>query len=221
MKTKITKINADWIDVKNECRNTVNKEYSDKEATSKFKTNILISEHSPIRLVDVKWRWEEIKSWISVHFARHWLGWDKWISTQRDDRTGVDRNKSSQDVPVNYDGKANAQSLINVARYRLCEGCAHPETREYMEDLKISIKEQGETELSDVLVPNCIYRCGCPEFKCCGYIGKFIKWCKDNKEDFNETDLLNIHTRYSLYNEFFYTQRSEYNNERIKNLSRW
>ena len=57
MKTKITKINADWIDVKNECRNTVNKEYSDKAATSKFKTNILISEHSPIRLIDVKWRW--------------------------------------------------------------------------------------------------------------------------------------------------------------------
>ena len=30
MLTNITKINADWIDVKNECRNTVNKGVSNK-----------------------------------------------------------------------------------------------------------------------------------------------------------------------------------------------
>lgn len=94
MLTQITKVNTDWLDVKNECRSTVNKTNSDIEPTSDFKTNLLVSEHSPIRLLDIKWRWEGIKSWISVHFARHWLGWDKWISTQRDDRTGVDRNIS-------------------------------------------------------------------------------------------------------------------------------
>ena len=82
MLTNITRINADWIDVKNECRNTVNKGVSNKDATSDFKWKLLISEHSPIRLIDVKWRWEGIKSWISVHFARHWLGWDKWISEE-------------------------------------------------------------------------------------------------------------------------------------------
>ena len=31
MLTNITKVTADWIDVKNECRNTINKEYSNKE----------------------------------------------------------------------------------------------------------------------------------------------------------------------------------------------
>ena len=177
MLTNITRINADWIDVKNECRNTVNKGLSNKDAISEFKWKLLISEHSPIRLIDVKWRWEGIKSWISVHFARHWLGWDKWISTQRDDRTGVDRNESRQDTPVNYDGKGNAQALINVARYRLCIGSAHPETRRYMEDLKVSIKEQGEVELSDVMVPNCVYRGGCPEFNPCPFWNTFSKWC--------------------------------------------
>ena len=198
--TKITKVNADWIDVKNECRNTVNKEATEKEPTIDFKKKILISEHSPIRLIEIKWRWEGIKSWISVHFARHWLGWDKWISTQRNDRTGVDRDKSPQDTPVNYDGKGNAQALINVARFRLCNS-AHPETRTYMEDLKESIHE-FEPELSDVMQRNCIYRGGCPEFNPCPYWKNF---CEKHKGE----NLLDIQTRYDLANKDFYESRKK------------
>ena len=199
MLTNITKVTADWIDVKNECRNTVNKSYSNKEATETFKKKVLVAEHSPIRLIRIKWRWQGIKSWISVHFARHWLGWDKWISTQRDDRTGVDRDKSPQDTLVNYDGEANAQACINVARYRLCYQ-AHPQTRKYMEDFKIAVKEH-EPELSNVLVPNCVYRCGCPEFKSCGFWDKFLEKHKNE-------DLFNIQTRYDLANEDFYEQHN-------------
>lgn len=200
MLTKITKVNADWTDVKNECRNTVNKEATEKEPTIDFKKKILISEHSPIRLIEIKWRWEGIKSWISVHFARHWLGWDKWISTQRNDRTGVDRDKSPQDTPVNYDGKGNAQALINVARFRLCNS-AHPETRTYMEDLKESIHE-FEPELSDVMQRNCIYRGGCPEFNPCPYWKNF---CEKHKGE----NLLDIQTRYDLANKDFYESRKK------------
>ena len=204
MKTNITKITTDWIDVKNECRNTVNKGYSDKEATTEFKKKLLISEHSPIRLIKIKWRWQGIKSWISVHFARHWLGWDKWISTQRDDRTGKDRNKAPQDTPVNYDGEANAQACINVAKFRLCFQ-AHPETRSYMEDFKITLRGH-EKELSDVLVPQCIYRCGCSEFKSCGYIDGFRKWILENNIDI---DWFNIQQRYDYYNQYFYEMHEE------------
>ena len=200
MWTKITKVNADSTDVKNECRNTVNKEATEKEPTIDFKKKILISEHSPIRLIEIKWRWEGIKSWISVHFARHWLGWDKWISTQRNDRTGVDRDKSPQDTPVNYDGKGNAQALINVARFRLCNS-AHPETRAYMEDLKESIHE-FEPELSDVMQRNCIYRGGCPEFNPCPYWKNF---CEKHKGE----NLLDIQTRYDLANKDFYESRKK------------
>lgn len=207
MKTHITKVTADWVAVKNECRNTINKEYSDKPATIEFKKKLLKSEHSPIRLIKIKWRWEGIKSWISVHFARHWLGWDKWISTQREDRTGIDRNKMPQDTLVNYDGEANAQACINVARYRLCHQ-AHPETRKYMEDYKMSVKKY-EPELSDVMVPNCIYRLGCPEFKACGNINgihAFKKWIKDNNK---KIDWFDIQNRYDLYNEYFYSVHKE------------
>ena len=204
MKTKITKLQIDWTEIKNECRHTTNKEDSKIPATKEFIKKVLISEHSPIRLGKIKWSWDGIKSWISVHFARHWLGWDKWVSTQRTDRTNVDRDAARQDTLVNMDIEANPQALINVSRYRLCRQ-ASDETREYMEDLKEEIVNVGQEELSDVMVPNCIYRAGCPEFTCCGYIAEFIKWAKDNNKEIN---WLNIQARYDLYNEFFHATRT-------------
>lgn len=203
MKTKIKKIAVDWTEIKNECRHTDNKEDTSKEATEKFIKQLLISEHSPIRLARIKWSWDGIKSWISVHFARHWLGWEKWVSTQRTDRTGVNRDKSPQDTPVNMDVEANAQALINVSRYRLCKQ-ASKETREYMMDLKASIKEEGQKEISDVMVPNCIYRMGCTEFKCCGHIQKFYNFAFN--KGYCASDMYDIQLRYDLYNEFFYSE---------------
>ena len=194
---KILNVNADWTAAKNECRNTVNKEATDNAPTSSFIHNLLISEHSPIRLIQIRWRFEGIKSWVSVHFARHWLGWDKWVSTQRTDRTGVNRDESPQNTPVNMDINANAQALINVSRYRLCYQ-ASPETRKYMEEVKLAIKEAGQTELADVMVPNCVYRAGCPEFKTCGYWERFNAWCQEHGYN-----MLNIHKRYEAYNKYF------------------
>lgn len=201
--TNITKVNADWIDVKNACRTTVNKEPTSNVPSEEFKRKLLISEHSPIRLITIRWRWETIKSWVATHFSRHWLGWDKFISTQRNDRVdnNIDRNKSPQDTIVSMDVNANAQSLINVSRVRLCYQ-ASDETRLYMEDVKKAIKDAGQKELSDVLVPNCIYRGGCPEFTPCGYYGKFLKYCNDNNLQINT-----IQQRYDAYNKFFYEQQ--------------
>lgn len=204
-KTEITKIYIDWTEIKNECRHTTNKQDSLVPATKEFIKKILISEHSVIRLGRIKWRWAGIKSWISVHFARHWLGWDKWVSTQRTDRTNVDRDAARQDTLVNMDIEANPQALINVSRYRLCKQ-ASDETREHMEDLKVKIKKAGQEEVSNVMVPNCIYRAGCPEFSCCGYIADFIKWATENNKKIN---WLNIQDRYDLYNEYFYETHKE------------
>ena len=74
-----------------------------------------------------------------------------------------------------------------------------------MEDFKSTLKGY-EPELSNVLVPNCIYRFGCPEFKTCGYLHKFMKWAKDNGKDIDWTD---IQARYDLYNEYFYSNRKD------------
>ena len=165
---KIKKIDADWKEIKNECRNTINKEDTDKEPSKNFIRKLLISEHSPIRLATIKWRWEGIKSWVSVHFSRHWLGWDKFVSTQRTDRTGKNRDESPQGALVNMDVNANAQALINVSRWRLCYQ-ASTETRKEMENLKKAIRDAGQEEIAFCMQPNCVYRGGCPEMKSCGY----------------------------------------------------
>ena len=188
--TKINKIDNDWINIKNKCRTTVGKEYTENIPTSEFKWRLLKSEHSPIRLLTVDWSWPSIKSWVATHFSRH--KWECFISTRRSDRTGVDRSTLSQDELVQFDGFANAQNLIDTARKRLCF-CASTETRQRMEDLKIKITDR-EKELGNVLVPNCVYRAGCPEFETCGYWKSF---------QIKHGNILNIDERYACYNSDF------------------
>jgi hypothetical protein len=198
MKTKILNVDSSWVRVKNACRVTVNKKHTDNEPNGIFKMKILLSEHSPIRLIRINWMWEKIKSWIATHYVRHHEGIEKWVSTQRSDRINKNRDDMPQGAPVTFEAEANAQSLINMGRVRLCN-MAHVETRKYYEDLKLTIHEI-EPELSEVLVPNCIYRCGCPEFEACGFWKAFVDKHKDK-------DLLNIQTRYELYNEEFYKKK--------------
>lgn len=197
-KTEIIKIKGDWQEVVNDCRTTVGKEKLGKDPSVKFKREILISEHSPIRSMSVKWKWPDIPSWVAAHFSRH--KWECFIKTQRTDRTGVDRNKLTQDSPVMMTGEANSQHLIDLARKRLCY-MASPETREHMEDLKKEIHEV-EPEIADVLVPNCVYRCGCPEPNGC-------KWFDHMAAKYLNLASTDIQKRYDTYNEIFFEEVNE------------
>jgi hypothetical protein len=194
MKTEIIKIKGDWQEVVDDCRATVGKESLGKEPSSEFKRSILISEHSPIRGISIKWRWNNIKSWVATHWSRH--KWECFIKTQRADRTGVDRDKLPQDAPVTFTGEANTQHLIDTMRKRLCF-MASKETREHAEDLKRELCFQ-EVEVSDVLVPNCVYRCGCPE------MGGGCGWYSAMVAKHHKLASTNIQERYDAYNEVFY-----------------
>ena len=206
-KTKFNWIGDDWRRVKNHCRTTDNKDFTENDATDTFKKRLLISEHSPIRLLEFDWSWKPIYYWLSTEWARH--KFEKFISSQRDDRLVDDtpRGKKPQDALVNFDGYANMQNLIDAWRKRLCH-VATDEARELAEDFKTELHKTHPLE-SDVLVPHCIYRAGCPEFHCCGYIGKFMKWAKDNNKHIPWTD---IQGRYDLYNEYFYSTKREGSN---------
>lgn len=200
MYTKINKIESDWVDVKNKCRTTVNKDHTDNIPNSEFKTKLLISEHSPIRLIKVNWIWRGIKSWVATHWSRH--KWECFISTQRSDRIGQNRDDFTQGQLVNFEGEANAQHLIDTMRKRLCFQ-ASKETRELAVELKLMLKGK-ESELADVLVPNCVYRCGCSEFEQCKFWGLYL----------TKIDLMNlgsIKSRYDVYNrEFYNTYRRDF-----------
>lgn len=198
MKTKFNYIADDWRRVKNHCRTTDNKDFTEKNASETFKKKLLISEHSPIRLLEFDWSWKKIPYWVSTEWSRH--KFEKFISTQRDDRLkdDISRNVKPQSAPVNFDGYANMQNLIDAWRKRLCYQAA-PEARRLAEDFKIELSKTHREE-SSVLCPNCIYRCGCPEFKNCGYFKNFYEWCCDKYPD---KDILDIQTRYDLYNKYF------------------
>lgn len=123
-------------------------------------------EHSPIRTqlywVEIK----EIPTFVSTHFVRHKIGVEHFVSTNRIDRGGdvvADRN-----TPIRVHSMLiNAQSLINMAKDRLCTG-ASKETREVMEMIKVCIKNI-DPDLYKYLVPKCFYRNGlCPELRSCG-----------------------------------------------------
>lgn len=206
METRFNWINCDWTRVKNHCRTTVNKQFTEKEPSLEFKRKLLISEHSPIRTILFDWSWEDMPSWVSVHFARH--KWEKFISTQRDDRKEHDISRADmpQGTPVNFDGFANMQNLIDSWRKRLCFQ-ASPETRQYAEDFKVALHEIFP-ELADVLVPNCIYRCGCPEMEMCkqrcfeNYL--LYNACVNDEPFGNRYRITDIQNRYNIYNKWFY-----------------
>lgn len=202
MKTIFNFISSDWKRVKNHCRTTDNKDFTENEATETFKKKLLISEHSPIRLIEFDWSWKWIPYWVSTEWSRH--KFEKFISTQRDDRLKDEtpRSEKPQGALVNFDGYANEQNLIDAWRKRLCK-MATKEARELAMDFKAELLKTHPAE-SDVLVPNCIYRMGCPEFKCCGHIQKFKDWCEDSGYDL--IGLMDIQLRYDLYNEFFYSE---------------
>lgn len=205
MKTRINHVSDDWKRVKNHCRTTVNKAFSEKDATPEFKKKLLISEHTPIRQIIFDWSWLKIPYWVAMEWARH--KFEKWISTQRDDRMIDDtpRGKKFQEAPVQYDGDANMQQLIDAFRKRLCYQ-ATPEARGLAEDFKATIRKTHPAE-SDVLVPNCIYRMGCPEFNECGFFRAFCIWAAKNYPD--ENWMGDIQVRYDLYNKYFYEHHVE------------
>jgi len=198
--TEILKVKGDWQEVVNDCRSTVGKGELSKDPSAAFKRGILIAEHSPIRDISIKWRWMDMKSWIATHWARH--KWEKFITTQRSDRSGIPRDKLPQDSLVTFVGEANAQHLIDTMRKRLCRQAAK-ETRLHAEDLKEKIGHV-ELELSEVLVPNCVYRGGCPEMNKCSFWQDFVKWCHDREVPIESANILE---RYAMYNDYFYLMR--------------
>ena len=58
---------ADWKRVLNAARRTVGKKPIDKEPSDSFKKEILLAEHTPIRLLEYDFTIENIRQWVSVH----------------------------------------------------------------------------------------------------------------------------------------------------------
>lgn len=176
MSVKVVRLECvlpNWIRVVNAARRTVGKKPINHEPSDKFKRKILLAEHSPIRLLEYDFTWEDIRQWVTVHIVRHHEGCEKFVHTQRTDRNELlkelDRDKLPQGLLNDMDMVCNAQAFINISRKRLCS-CASKETREAWTLVIEYLRENVDPILAEKCVPECVYRGFCPEFdKCCGY----------------------------------------------------
>ena len=122
-------------------------------------------EHSPIRTQLFLIKMYDIHTFVSVHLVRHNINITHFVKSNRSDITGIEDKDITRLDPVNHLMLMNAQSLINVARKRLCRK-SHEETRKVM----ILIKEEilkVDPDLYEFLVPECVYRGKCYELKPC------------------------------------------------------
>lgn len=158
---------TDWKDVKKAACSTINKKFTSSKIDDSWKKQILLAEHSPIRVLKYSINITNIKYWVAMHLVRHKIGVEFFISTQREDRTGINRNDKKQSDLISMRIDLNAQAFINISRKRLCNK-AHIETINVWNAV-LSELEKIDPVLYSVCVPECVYRGFCPEFHCCGF----------------------------------------------------
>ena len=187
--TDLTQVTT-WKRALNAARRTIGKNKLEKNPSKSWEAKILLAEHSPIRLVEYDWTWQDIMQWVTTHIVRHHEGCEKFVHSQRGDRRklSVPRNELPQGALNDMDMTANAQALINISRKRLCS-CASKETREAWKQVKEEIAKKDPI-LASKMVPECLYRGFCPEWmNSCGY-SKTKKFEEDLKE-YRRTDYSN------------------------------
>lgn len=195
-KPKVTRMECvmpNWKRVLNAARRTWGKKPLDKEPSDSWKRQILLAEHSPIRLLEYDFTIEDIRQWVTVHLVRHHVGCLPFVHTQRQEineeiekitkdvirvikeaglgRDGWrERDYLQQGEENDMDMSCNAQAFINISRKRLCYGYPSLETRVAWE-IVIEMLREVDPILAEKCAPECIYRGFCPETKrCCGYV---------------------------------------------------
>lgn len=163
-----TPTKEDWKRAYDTALMTMNKK-SDKDPSSQWKHKIILSEHSPIYDLHVTWEWGDIPYWVSVHFVRHRVGINHFVTSQRNDRQDkYDRDTAPQGALVSHRCTANFMEILAISKRRLC-GKASKETRAAW-NLFLDALAKHEPELVDLCVPNCVYRNKCTEFEPCGRV---------------------------------------------------
>lgn len=191
----ITKL-TDFDVARRLARLTVGKEDIDKPVSDKFKTNLIASEHSPLRAVSYLVEITNIPVVISQQFTRHAINLGGTFvnehvnptdvthcqTSQRPDWTGVERSEYT-----NLSFISNAQGIIDMSKKRLCM-----QASKGARDIWTMVANKINTLdpiLANKMQPSCIHIGGCPEalskckyytteafhFKRAVYISEFLK----------------------------------------------
>lgn len=174
------KVTAYKITGTNLLRETCESTMHNKVESKITSATIYNCEHSPIRSQMFVIKMEGIPSFVSVHLVRHKIGVEHFVQTMREDRGAEE--VANRNTPVNHTMILNAQTLINMAKKRLCYK-ASKATRDVF-NLIIDAVFVVDEELPKYLVPECIYRGGyCHEPKMCGKV-EGVKWVSPKSREF-------------------------------------
>lgn len=134
-----------------------------------WERKMLLCEHAPIRAVEYDIKIENVPYYVVMHLVRHHEGIEKFVTTQRDDRTSdtIPRAEKPQGQLVSVLLCCNAQALINISRLRLCN-CADKDTIAVWRKVREAISVVDPI-MSQFMVRQCVYRGHCPEIRCCGF----------------------------------------------------
>mgnify|MGYP007080848156 CR=1 FL=1 len=194
MKTTIKEFNVNWLAIKNACRQTVSMNDSRLEPSSEWKRKLLLCRHSPLRLGNILWKSEDVLFYVMGHIVRHNVGCTPFVSTSREDRTGISREERRQTDLVDMQMVANIEALLNISERRLCF-CADKNTIAYWQSVLDAIKEY-DSDIFWACVPQCIRCGGCIEpFSDCKFYENFSK-------NLTLEQQINIMARYDAYNEY-------------------
>lgn len=163
MEVRIVNYKDYWREIKDNALFTIHKK-NGKYPDSKWKKEMLLSEHSPIRTGRLIVEIYDIPEFVIMHLVRHHVGFTPFVSTLRDDRVSYENGEiPNRETKNNLRFEGNFQALINISRKRLCS-CASKETREVWEAVKKEISN-FEPELAQCMVRECVYRGFCPEME--------------------------------------------------------
>lgn len=169
---------TDEILMRKACETTINAE--SKMTLEK----IYFCEHSPMR-TQIFWvRLNDIPTFVSTHLVRHKIDVEHYVKSNREDRPAYSGEGGGRWHSVNHGMRISAQSLVNLARKRLCAQ-SHMATRKVMLAIVESMKDV-DPALAEKLVPDCIYRGGCFELRPCGFMPRSNAYdiFKDKREKF-------------------------------------
>ena len=122
--------------------------------------------HSPMRAVVYRIRMYDIPSYVATHFARHHVGSQPYISSQRGERAKRELNQTD---PVDAIFDVNANSLIDMAKARMCSK-ADPVANGLIQRifLRLNCLDEYDSEVAKAMGPPCEIYGQCFEIEPCG-----------------------------------------------------
>jgi hypothetical protein len=142
-----------------------------------FVEKALISEHSFLAEVRVQIIDDACRSDVVSHIVRHTKGHPRfYVESRRPDWTKQDRPTDPAATRL-FVSTWGLDALMAMMRQRLC-GKSMQATRDWAYDVRLALvqtiysnweQEGVAMALLRVLVPNCVYRYGCPEHPTCGW----------------------------------------------------